>query len=155
MGSSPVTDDAVVGWGKPSTEMAPCTVPLFPVSRVRPGRCLVVAAHTVILPMAAQAPLPVPCSLEAVTPYPPEICMITGGTGAVALDTVVAVMTYITGRAMLARLIPVEIDKGAVKSDPVSFMRIGRREGNASLFRDTLPHHILHVSLLQRFFRRE
>lgn len=155
MGSGPVTDDAVVGRGEPSAEMAPCTVPLFPVSRMRPGRCLVMAAHTVILPMAAQAPLPVPCGLEAVTPHPPEICMITGGSGAVALDTVVAVMTYITGRAMLARLIHVEIDEGSVKPDPVSFMRIRRREGYAALFRDALRRHILNICLLHGFFRRE
>jgi hypothetical protein len=155
MGCSPVTDDAVVGRGDPSAKMAPCAVPLFPISRVRPGRCLVMAAHTVILPMAAQAPLPVPCGLEAVTPHPPEICMITRGPGVVTLYTVVAVMTHITGRATLASFIPVEIDKGAVKPDPVSFMRIGRREGNASLFRDTLPHHILSPSLLHGFFRRE
>jgi hypothetical protein len=141
MGSSPVTDDAVVGRGEPPAEMAPVTVPLLPVSRVSTGRCLIMAAHAVILPMAAQAPFPVPCGLEAVTPRPPEICMITGGPGAVTLDTVVAVMAYVTGRAGLARLISVEIDKGAVKPDPVSFMRIGRREGNASL--------------LHGFFRRE
>jgi len=105
--------------------------------------------------MTAQAPLSVACCLKAVAPHPPEIRMITGRPGAVALDTVVPVMTHITGSAARARLIPAEVDKGAVKPDPVTFMRVRRREGDTALFNDTLLHFILPVALLHGYFRRE
>jgi hypothetical protein len=151
MGRNPVTDDAVVCRGNSAPEMAPGTVPLSPVPLMRPGRRFVMAAYTVVLPVAAQASLPVPCGLEPVTPHPPDIGMVAGRPGAVALDTVVAVMADITGRALLTRLVPVEIDKGAVKPDPVSLVGIGHGKGNASLF----SRHIGCAPLCRGFFGRE
>lgn len=59
---------------------------------------------------------------------PPGISVVPGHRGIVALDTIVFLMTGITGLAASARLINVEISGCAVVLKPVPGMRLRSRK---------------------------
>src|SRR5574341_2037732 len=70
-----VADHAVVRRRKTGAEMTPCAVPLPPVRDVGSRGRFIVAADTVVLPVADGAPLGVGPGVEPMTPRPPEVRM--------------------------------------------------------------------------------